>query len=103
MLFLLLPIDKFKKNQYPTLDVASILKASSTVGPKALKPSFSSDKHVRGKLDCLSKESTGKDADEALSGPKRAKLTKARSGRGAAKDKEAVVQQLQLWQVRNYI
>lgn len=96
MLFLLLPTDKFKKNEYPTLDMACILKASSTVGAKALKPSFSSVKHVRGKPDCLSKESTGKDADEAFSRPKRAKLTKARSGRGAAKDEETVAQQLQL-------
>lgn len=52
--------DNFEKKKYPTLDMASILKVTSAVGARALKPSFKSTKYVKGKLKYLSKDCTKK-------------------------------------------
>lgn len=57
--------DKFKKNEYPTLDMASILTAILTVGARALKPSFGDAKEVRNKLECLSKDHDDRGVEEA--------------------------------------
>lgn len=64
MLFLLLVADKFKKKEYPTPDIASILKVTSTVGAKTLMHS--------------SNESTDKGADEVSTGLKSANLKKGK-------------------------
>lgn len=56
--------DKFKKNEYPTPDMARILKATSVVGAKALKTSSSAAKEVRSSLECLDEDSIGKGAEE---------------------------------------
>lgn len=48
-------VDKFKKSEYPTPNMASIIKATSTVGTKAPKPSSSSANDVRSRVEHLSK------------------------------------------------
>lgn len=63
---MLLLVDMFKKNEYPTLDMASILKTTSTVGAKALKLSSCTAKEVRGRLECLSKDYAGKGIEEEV-------------------------------------
>lgn len=55
MPFLWLFVDKFKKREYPTLDMAFIMKATSTVSARALKPSSKGAKEVRNKFDRLNK------------------------------------------------
>lgn len=57
-------VDNFKKKKYPIPDMASILKATSTVGARALKPSSGGAKHVGSKLECLSKESIERRGEE---------------------------------------
>lgn len=52
--------DKYTRREYPTPDMASILKATFTVGARPLKPIFSKAREVRGKLEHLSKEHTSK-------------------------------------------
>lgn len=47
--------------------MASILKATSTVRAKALKPSSCAAKEVRGRLECLSKDHAGKGTEEEVS------------------------------------
>lgn len=61
--------------------MASILKATSTMGAMALKPSSSAVKHMRGKLESLNKESIKKGADEA---PLRAEKSKIDKGKEVA-------------------
>lgn len=56
--------DIYRRVGYPTPDMASILKATSTVGARPLKPSSREAKKVRGKLKCLSKEHMLKGAVE---------------------------------------
>lgn len=53
-----------KKYRIP--DVASILKATTTVGSRALKPSTRAAKYVRKKLVCLSKDHVEKCDEEAV-------------------------------------
>lgn len=64
---LLLLTDKFKKREYSTPDMANVLKATSTVGVKALKPSFRWVKDQGNKLECLSKSQTEWDTNEVPS------------------------------------
>lgn len=64
-MFLLLLADKFKKREYPTLDMAPILKVTMTVGAKALKPSSGTVKEVRSKLEQLIKDHSDRAIEEA--------------------------------------
>ncbi|XP_022876812.1 uncharacterized protein LOC111395018 [Olea europaea var. sylvestris] len=50
--------DKFKRKEYPVSDMASILKATSTVKVRPLKPVSSGAKEVQGRVERLSKDST---------------------------------------------
>lgn len=63
--------------------MASILKATSIIGAKALKPSSRDAKHVRDKLECLSKECTEKGAEEA---PPKADKSKGDKGKGVVEE-----------------
>ncbi|XP_022863357.1 uncharacterized protein LOC111383478 [Olea europaea var. sylvestris] len=57
--------DKFKKREYPAPDMASILKATSTVKARPLKPGSSGAKEVRGRVERLSKDCTPRALEEA--------------------------------------
>ncbi|XP_022889378.1 actin cytoskeleton-regulatory complex protein pan1-like [Olea europaea var. sylvestris] len=57
--------DKFKKREYPALDMASILKATSTAKARPLKLGSSGAKKVRGRVERLSKDCTPRASEEA--------------------------------------
>ncbi|XP_022877114.1 uncharacterized protein LOC111395372 [Olea europaea var. sylvestris] len=57
--------DKFKKREYPALDMASILKVTSTAKARPLKPGSSGAKEVRGRVERLSKDCTPRASEEA--------------------------------------
>ncbi|XP_022843376.1 uncharacterized protein LOC111366926 [Olea europaea var. sylvestris] len=58
---------KFKRKEYTTPDMAIILKATTTVKARALKPGSSGAKEVRGRVERLSKDSTPKASEEGVS------------------------------------
>lgn len=64
-MFLLLLVDKFKKRKYPTLDMVHILKATKTVGTRALKPSSGTIKELRSKMEQLIKDHYDRAVEEA--------------------------------------
>lgn len=73
--------------------MASILKATSIVGAKALKPSSGSAKHVRGKLEHLGKDYAEKSMEAASPRLKKVKETSTREWLRSFLKKEKVVLQ----------
>ncbi|XP_022891702.1 uncharacterized protein LOC111406522 [Olea europaea var. sylvestris] len=63
-LFKIVVRDKFKRKEYPAPDMPTILKATTTSKARALKSGSSGAKEVRGKVECLSKDSTPKAPEE---------------------------------------
>lgn len=59
--------DKFKKREYPSRDMASILKATAIVGDRAQKPSSGSAKEVNSKVEHLSNGQIDKGFEEEAS------------------------------------
>ncbi|XP_022866780.1 muscle M-line assembly protein unc-89-like, partial [Olea europaea var. sylvestris] len=55
---------KFKRREYPAPDMASILKATSTVKSRPLKPASNGAKEVRGRVERLFKDSTPRASKE---------------------------------------
>ncbi|XP_022872417.1 uncharacterized protein LOC111391430 [Olea europaea var. sylvestris] len=56
--------DKFKKREYPAPDMATILKATTTVKARPLKLGSSGAKEVQDRVERLSKDSTPKASEE---------------------------------------
>lgn len=73
--------DKFKMREYLALDMAFILKATSPVKARLLKPGFNGAKEVRGRVERLSKDDSLRAPEEGT--PQR--LEKAKELRGKEK------------------
>lgn len=75
--------DKFKRSEYPIPKMASILKATLTMGPRAWNPSSEAAKEVRIKLERLSKEHANKGVEKA---PQKSDQGREERGKGKALD-----------------
>lgn len=67
-------VDKFKRREYLAPDIASVLRPTSNVTVRPLKPGSSGAKEVRGSVECLSKDTNSRSAEEGtLQRPEKAK------------------------------
>lgn len=84
-LCLWLSVENFEKKRYLTPNMPSILKVTSTVDANALKPSFGDTKHVRRKLESLSKYHTERGGKKMVQNVGKAK-EKVDKGKGKVEE-----------------